>query len=191
MGFLSYIKYSFCDLFDKVRCFKWKFVLCAIVTVIGFVLGIVFFSVFAYGWWYYNRCTYASKLMEAGFNVLISFVITAVLVYLAFVLCNMTRITHYLALIVNFVACFYCGATVAALFTYSVMWGVLYALFVALPWLVTMCFCCFVCLCEAPICRSFCESARDSKALSFVLAIGLACKILTLFVILKILTMLI
>lgn len=191
MGFLSSFKYSFYDILFKIRECKWKFVFCAVFTVVGFVLGIVFFSLAEYGWWYYNRCVFASKLTEAGFSVLISFVAAAALLYILYVLCNMTRITHYLAIIVHLIGCVYCGATVAAIFVYSAMWGVLYVVFVALIWLAAMCLACFACLCEPPICRSFCESLNDSKPVLTILAIGLVYKIIALFVILKILTMLI
>lgn len=191
MGFFSYLKYSFCDIFDKVRMCKWKFILCASISVIGFVLGIVFFNISDCGWWYYNRCAYAIKLLEAGFGVLISFVVICAIVYLIYVLCNMTRPTHFLPLIVNLIICIYCGATIAAICQQSVLLGVLYAIIVGLGWLITMCFACFVSICELAICRTFCESAQDSKQLLFVLAIGLIYKTIALFVILKILTTLI
>ena len=191
MGFLSSIKYGIADILCKIRERKWTFILCVSVSLVGFILGIVFFCISGYGWWYYNRCEFASKLPSAGFGVLLSFVVSTALIYLLYILCNMTRFTHYLALAVNLVACIYCGATVAAVFVYSAVWGVLYVILVAVPWLIIMAFACFVCMCEPPVCRSFCEAVRDLKYLLLVLAIGLMCKIIALFVVLKILTMLI
>lgn len=191
MGFLSFLKYSFCDIWYKVRECKWRFILCIAISLIGFALGITVFCLSQYGWWYYNRCVFASKLMDAGFNVFISCLTVTALIYLLYLLCNMTRFTHYLVYIINLGACFYCGATVAALFVYSVSWAIMYVLFVAIEWLAVMCFACFVCVCEKPYCRTFCESARDSKQLLFVLIVGLIYKIIALFIILRLLTALI
>ena len=151
MGFFSFLKYNFCDIFDKIRICKWKLILCIFTTLVGFVLGIVFFNISDCGWWYYNRCAYASKLTEANFSLLISFIVIAALVYLAYILCNLTRFTHYLALLVNLVMCIYSGATLSAIFVYSVMWGILYAIIIVVPWLATMCLACFLCMCEPPI----------------------------------------
>lgn len=191
MGFLHYIKNSFCDIMCKVRICKWKFIFCVAVSLIGFVLGIALFYASNYGWWYHNRCTYASKILEAGFSVFVSYIVSCAIIYLLLVLCNMSRVTHYLAYLINMLACFYCGATVAAIFAYSIMCGVLYLLFIAVEWVAVMCFACFVCLCEPAICRRFCESVRDMNQLTYVLVIGLIYKIIALFVILKVLTMLI
>lgn len=191
MGFLCFLKYNIEDLFCKVRVGKWKFVLCVAVTLVGFALGIVLFCVSNYGWWYYNRCNFASKIVNTSFSVLFSFAVGCGLLYLLFVLCNMTKPTHYLAYVVNLVSCIYCGATIAAVFAHSSMWGVLYVVLVVAEWLVVQCFACFVCVCEKPYCRTFCESARDLKQLAVVLLIGLVYKIVMLFVILKILTALI
>lgn len=191
MGFLSYLKFGFCDLFDKVRISKWKFVLCVVITVVGFALGIALFNLTQYGWWYYNRCSYASKLIDAGFGVLVSMLLSVAIVYLLCVLCKMTRFTHYFVTVIDFVACLYCGATTSAIFIYSVALGVLFAVFLTVEWLLTMCLGAFVCLCDRPLCRTFCESARDCKQLLFVLLLGLVYKIFALFVILRILTALI
>lgn len=191
MGFLSYLKYGFCDVFDKIRIYKWRLVLCVALSIAGFVLGIVLFNVSAYGWWYYNRCSFASKLVEAGFSVLIAFVVSSALIYFSYALCNMTRFTRYFALLLNVIVCLYCGATVSALFVYSVMWGILYAILVAVEWMAAVCLGCFVCLCMQPICRTFCEAIRDSRELLFILLVGLIYKIIALFVVIKLLTMLI
>lgn len=191
MGFLHYLKYCFCDIGCKIRTCKWKFILCVAVSLAGFVLGIVFFNLSNFGWWYYNRCTYASKLMSAGFSVLFSYALTTAIVYVSYVLCNMTRPTHYFCFLINLTACLYCGATVAAVFVYSAIWGVMYVIFVTVCWLATMCLASFLCLCEPPICRSFCESARDLKQMLTVIAVGFVCKVVALFIILKILTALI
>ena len=191
MGFFVSIKYKFCDIFCKVRERRWTFVFCAAVTLIGFILGIVFFCISNYGWWYYNRCSYASKLPEAGFGVFMSYLFACVVLYLLYALCNMTRVTHYLTFFVNLVACIYCGATTAAVFVYSTVWGIMYVITLVLIWLTTMCFAYFCCMIEPPVCRSFTESICDSKELQFVLFVGFVCKIISMFVILKILTMLI
>lgn len=191
MGFLHYIKYTFCDIMCKVRLCKWKFMLCAVVSLVGFALGIALFYISNYGWWYYNRCNFASKILEAGFTIFLSYLISCVVIYLLFVLCNMSRFTHYLAYLINLLVCLYCGATMAAVFVYSVMWGVLYLLFVTIEWLVIMCFACFVCVCEKPYCRRFCESVNDLSLLAYVLVVGFVYKIVAMFVILKLLTALI
>lgn len=191
MGFLSSLKFCFCGIIDNMRAHKWKLLLCAVISLAGFVLGIVCFNLSGYGWWYYNRCSYASKLTAAGFSVFVSFIFVTAIIYLAYVLCNMTRYTHYLALLINLTACLYCGATLSAIFVYSAVYGVLYAVFISIVWLFIMCVACFACFCEPPICRTFCESVRDLKRTAFILAVGLIYKLFALFVILKILTALI
>lgn len=191
MGYFNSIKYCICDVFYKIRECKWKFIGCVAVSLIGFALGIAFFCMSGYGWWYYNRCEFASRLPAADFGVFISFVALTALLYVLYLLCGMTRITHYLSYLVNIVACIYCGATVAAVFVYSTAWGVLFTVFVAVPDLAVKCFACFVSVCERSLCRTFCESARDLKQLAVVLAVGLLYKIIALFVILKLLTALI
>lgn len=191
MNLLCFLKYNIDDLFCKVRACKWKFILCVALSIVGFALGIVLFCASNYGWWYYNRCNFASKIVTTTFSVLFSFAVGCVLLYFLYVLCNMTKQTHYLAYVVNVVSCIYCGATTAAIFVYSAMWGVLYAALVAAEWLAVMCFACFVCVCEKPYCRRFCESMRDLKQLAVVLFVGLLYKIIVLFVIIRLLTALI
>jgi len=191
MGFIYLIKNNINDIGCKIRAYKWKFIFCVVSSLIGFALGIVLFCTSKYGWWYYNRCDFASKIVNEGFSVLISFIVSCALIYLLFVLCNMLRQTHYLSFLINLIFCLYSGATLSAIFVYSVMWGVLYALFVTIEWLFVMCLSCFVCICEKPYCRNFCESVRDLKQLAFVLIAGVLYKIIALFVILKTLTALI
>lgn len=191
MNLLCFIKYHTDDLFCKVRACKWKFILCVALSVIGFALGIALFCASNYGWWYYNRCDFAAKIITTSFSVVVSFVLGCVLLYLLLILCNMSRPTRYFVYVVNVISCIYCGATTAAVFVYSVVWGILYAVLVSAEWLVTVCFACFVCVCEKPYCRRFCESARDLKQLAVVLFLGLLYKIIALFVILKLLTALI
>lgn len=191
MGFLCFVKYSFQEIACKVRACKWKFILCVALSLAGFILGITLFCTCGYGWWYYNRCNFACKITEAGFSVLLTFIATAAIIYVLLILCCMLRQTQWLVYLVNLLACFYCGATLAAIFVYSTMWGILYAIFVMIWWVAAICLSCFVCVCEPHICRSFCESVNDMKLAGFVLAVGLIYKIVALFVILKILTMLI
>ncbi len=191
MGFLCFVRYSFQEIACRLRMYRWKLILCIAVSLAGFVLGIALFCTCGYGWWYYNRCNFACKITEAGFSVLLTFIIAAAVIYVLLTLCSMLRQTHFLAYLVNLLACFYCGATLAAIFVYSTVWGILYAVFVAVLWLATICLSCFVCISELHINRCFGEAVSDMKLTAFVLTAGVIYKIIALFVILKILTMLI
>lgn len=191
MGFLSLVQYTFQDILCKLRVKKWTFVLCVLISVAGFALGIALFFVCRDTWWYYNRCDNASRLVQTGFITFLNVVLSAALTFLLLVLCNMTKVTHYLTHLVNFFVCFYVGATLAAVFVYSVLWGALYAALVVIEWLAVVCIACFICLCEKAYCRRFCESFRDLKQVCIVLVVGLIYKILAMFVILKLLTALI
>lgn len=174
-----------------MRAHKWKYILCVLVSVAGFALGIALFCISNYGWWYYNRCSFAGKIINTSFAVLAAFIFGGALMFLMLTLCSMLRQTHFLAYAVDLVTCLYCGATTAAVFVCSVMWGVLFAVFVSLEWLAAVCFACFACVCEKPMCRNFCEAARDIKQSAIALAVGVLYKIIALFVILKLLTALI
>lgn len=188
MGFVHYFKNSVDDLFGNICANKWRFVLCVIICLLGAACGIAFVCAFQYGWWYYNRCDFACKLMQGGFTIFVIFLIGTALLYVTLILCNMLKETCRLSCIPVFAACLYLGATTAALFTMSVMWGVLFIVFVVLEDLAINCFACFVCFNEKPICRRFTEAVCDLKQLALVLAVGLIYKIFAYFVIIKILT---
>lgn len=191
MGFLHNVKNTFFDITCKARSCRRRLILCAVISLVGFGLGIALFYISNYGWWYYNRCNFASRIINMGFGLFLSYLAECVVIYVLLALCNMTRVTHCFAYVIDLLACLYGGATMAAVFVYSVMWGILYLLLIAIVWAAVVCVACFLCVCEPPICRSFCESIRDMNLALFALAVGFVYKIAALFVVIKILTALI
>ena len=188
MGILCYLHDFFDDLRQQLCANKFKFVICLLASLAGIGVGIGFFYAFQCGWWYFNRISFADKLIQGGFGVFLLFLFTTALIYLGLVLCSLFKGTHYLSLFTVFVASFYCGATIVALFTLSVMWGVLYIAFIALENIIIWSAACFACLCEKAICRTFRESVCDCKTSATILIIGLIYKILAFFVVIKLLT---
>lgn len=188
MGFIHYFKNSVDDIVCNICANKWRFIFCSIVCLLGAACGIALFYAFQYGWWYFNRCDFANKLMEGGFTILLVFIGTTALSYLCIILCNILKETCRLSCVVLFVSSLYLGATAVALITMSIMWGVLYIIFIAIEDFAINCFTCFVCCNEKPICRRFPEAVCDLKQAALVMAVGLIYKIIAYFVILKILT---
>ncbi len=188
MGFIHYIKNTVYDIGYKICAYKWRFIMCAVFCVAGIACGIAFFYAFQYGWWYFNRCEFANKLMAGGFSAFLLFLLSYLVLYLILILCNMLKETYWLCCVATFIACLYVGATVVALFTVSVIWGVLFVILIALEDIAVYCMSCFVCLCEKPICRKFDEAVRDFHQVGILLALGFIYKIVAFFVIMKILT---
>ena len=191
MGILLYLRNTADDIHHKICVYKWKFIICVLSCLLGFALGIALFYAFRYGWWYFNRTAFADKIIQAGFDVVIYFAVTSLFAYFGFALCGLTKGTHYIRLAVSCVICFYCGACVVALFTISVMWGILYLLFIALADLAFCAVACFCCICEKAVCRTFRESLCDQTQTAAIIITWTVYKLLAFFVVIKILTCLI
>ena len=162
--------------------------MCAAIATAGVALGVALFKAFNYSWWHYNRCAFAETLFDGGFSIFFFFVIGSLLYYFCVVLCNLIPQTRFLNFILLFVAGFYTGANTAAAIECWSVWGVLYAILVALPEIVTYMLASFLACCEYPACRRFRESLVDFRVCLLILGVGLIVKILTFFVILKIIT---
>lgn len=175
-------------MWEKLCNHKWRAILCALVAIAGIVVGGVFFNIFKYSWWYFNRWYYAENLFTGGFSLFVSFVVCALLFYLCLVVCNLHTSFRFLSYIVLFVACFYCGAnTTAAIVCWSV-WGILFALLATLPEAMGFYLATFYACCEYPECRSFKEAICDLRPCLYVLLISQLAKIIGFFVILRVLT---
>ena len=188
MGILLFLRNTVDDIFHKICARKWTLIICFAACLLGAALGIACFFAFQYGWWYFNRTGFADKIIHGGFEVFIYFAVTAAFAYIGFALCGMRKGTHYLRLLFCFLICFYCGATVVALFALSVMWGIMYLLLIALE---DLCFCavaCFCCITEKAVCRTFRESVCDHKQAAVIIIIWTVYKLLAFFVVIKILT---
>ncbi|MCM1533484.1 MAG: hypothetical protein NC099_02405 [Corallococcus sp.] len=165
--------------------------LCAIVCALGIVVGVALYCAFKYGWWYYNRYCFADLLFGGGFKPFLVFAAHYAIMFLLFSLCNMFKRTRWLSYLFTFVYCLYCGANTAALIEYAPLWGILYIILIAVEETFILSVSCFMCCCEEPMRRSFIESVRDLKLVVFVLITGFIYKIISFFVILKLLTALI
>ena len=188
MGFLCRIKRYFEDLWHKICECKWKAVLSAAIAVAGVAVGVALFKAFSYSWWYFNRCSFAESLFAGGFSRFFFFLIGSLVYYMCIVLCNMIVQTRFISFLILFVAGFYCGANTAAAIELFAVWGVFFAILVALPELIGYTLATFLACCEHPACRRFRESWCDFKPSLHILVVLLVVKIFTFFVILKIIT---
>ena len=188
MGIFCRIKRYFEDLWHKICECKWRALLCALVAVVGVVVGVALFKVFSYSWWYYNRCNFAEKLFAGGFSLFFFFLIGSFAYFLCILLCNLIPQTRFLNFVLLFFAGFYCGANTAATSECWSVWGVLFAVLVALPELVAYTLASFLASCEYPSCRRFREAWCDFRQCLLILTIGFVVKIITFFVILRIIT---
>ena len=188
MGILCKIKRYFEDLWAKICHCKWKALLCVLIAVVGVVVGIVLCKAFEYSWWHYNRLAFAETLFAGGFSVFFLFFICALAYYICIVLSNMFIATRFLSYVLIFVSGFYCGANTFACIEAWSVWGVLFTVLVALPEILACTTASFLAVCEYPACRRFKESWCDFRPSLLVLAIGLFVRLITFFVILKLLT---
>ena len=188
MGIMCKIKRYFEDLWAKICQWKWKALLCTGIAVVGVGVGVALCRVFQYSWWHYNRLSFSETLFTGGFSVFFFFLMTVLAYYVCIVLSNMIPETRFLVFILLFVAGFYCGAnTLACIESWSV-WGVLFTVLVTLPEILACTTASFLACCEYPAYRRFKESWCDFRPCLLVLAIGLVVRIITFFVILKLLT---
>ena len=188
MGFFCRIKRYFEDLWHRICECRWKALLCAVIAVAGVAVGVALLKAFSYSWWYDNRCAFAEKLFAGGFSLFFFFLAGSLAYYLCIVLCNLLPQTRFVNLVLLFFAGFYCGANTAATVECYSVWGVLFAIFVALPELAAYSIASFFAACEYPACRRFRESWCDFRQSLFILAVGFAIKIVGFFIILKIIT---
>ena len=176
------------DSWQKLCHNKWKTICCALVAVAGVVVGVVLTNVFRYSWWFENRCEYASKLFDGGFGLFFSFLLWTAVYFLCLAMCNVFPSTKYLSCAALFAACFYCGANTMAAILYWSVWGVLFALLVTAVEVVGYFAACLVTCCEPSCCRTLKEAFCDAKLCFWVLAAAFLVKIVSFFVILRIIT---
>ena len=188
MGFFCRIKRYFEDLWHRICECKWKAVLTSAVAIAGVAVGVALFVAFRYSWWYFNRCAFAEKLFVGGFSIFLLFVISAMLYYACIVLCNLIPQTRFINFVILFFAGFYCGANTAAVVESFTVWGVIYAILVALIELIGCSLASFLASCEPAACRRLKESWCDFRASLQALVVCLITKIFTFFIILKLLT---
>ena len=161
---------------------------CVAVATVGVTVGVVLFNTFNYSWWYYNRCAFAETLFAGGFSLFFFFLAASLAYYACIVLSNLIPQTRFLNYALLFVAGFYCGANTAACVVCWSVWGVFFAILVALPEIVTYTLATFLTACQYPACRRLKESWCDFQQSLLMLAIGFVVRIITFFVILKLLT---
>ena len=188
MGIFCRIKRYFEDLWAKICECKWRALASVAVAVIGVAVGVALFKAFSYSWWYFNRCAFAESLFDGGFSLFFFFLVGSLVYFLCIVVCNLIPQTRFLSWLLLFIAGFYCGANTAAAIECWSIWGVFFAILVALPEIVAYTLASFLALCEYPACRRFRESWHDFQPCLLILTVGFVVKIVTFFVILKIIT---
>lgn len=188
MRFFSCIGNIFYDLKCRLCACKWRAIFCGIICLLGIVLGAVLFNISQYNWWYSNRCSFAEQLVNGGFGVLLSFAISSAILFLLLTLCSMSFGTHFLVYFVLATFSFYCGANSAAIIICYGVFGIIYVLLVATIEIIGLFVVCFLCICEKSCRRTFCEAFRDLKPCLFVILITLLAKIISFFVILRLIT---
>ena len=162
--------------------------LCAVIAVVGVAVGVALFKAFDYSWWHYNRCAFAEKLFVGGFSLFFLFLMGTFAYWACIVLSNLIPQTRFLNYLLLFLAGFYCGANTAAAIECWSVWGVFYAILVALPELVGYALASFLAACEYPTCRRFREALCDFRHCMLILTVCFVVKILSFFVILRIIT---
>ena len=188
MGIFCRIKRYFEDLWAKICEHRWRALACAAVAIIGVSVGVALFKVFNYTWWYFNRCAFAETLFAGGFSLFFFFLIGSLVYFLCTILCNLVPQTRFLCWLLLFIAGFYCGANTAATIECWSVWGVFFAILVALPEIIIYALASFLACCEYPACRRFRECWRDFQPCLLILAVGFVVKLVTFFVVLKIIT---
>ncbi len=188
MGSGRKIKYFFDDIWQNVCNHKWKTLICVITAVVGFVLGIVFFKVFSYSWWYYNRCDYASKLFVGSFSLFFSFLLWFAVYYLCMLICCMLPRMCFASYIILAIACLYCGANTAATVSSWSVWGILFALLVTAVEVAGYILACLSVNCLPKICRNFKEAFCDAKQCLCILGVAFVAKTVMFFLILHVIT---
>ena len=188
MSFFCRIRRYFEDLWYKICECRWKALLSAAIAVVSVVVGVTLFKVFSFSWWYYNRCAFAETLFGGGFSLFFFFLVAALAYFLCTLLCNLIPQTQFLNFLLLFVAGFYCGANTAAAVECFSVWGVLFAVLVALPELLAYALATFLASCEYPTCRKLREAFCDFRPSLVILAVGFLAKIIGFFVILRLIT---
>ena len=191
MGIFCTIRRYFEDLWHRICECKWKALASSAIAVAGVAVGVAIFKALSYSWWHFNRLAFAETLFSGGFSLVLTFLLCSLLYYVCIVLCNMIPHTRFVNFVILFIAGFYCGANTAAVIECFAVWGVLYAILVALIDLVGYVLASFLAWCEQPACRTFRESWCDFRPSLRILAASLLVKIFTFFVILKLITALI
>lgn len=188
MKLLRKMRFFWEDVWQTICNHKWLSIFCALVAIAGTVVGGVLVKVFEYSWWYNNRYEFATKLFNAGFGLCFTFFLWSAVFYFCLLVCNMHPKARFLSLLTLFLSCFYCGAnTAAAIIVWSV-WGILFAVLVtaievAGYFLAVLASCCVV-----PSRRTLKEAYCDTKPVFSILLVAFILKIVTFFVILRVLT---
>ncbi len=182
------VRFAAEDLWQTVCDHKWLSLVCTAVAVAGVVLGVILVNVFEYSWWYENRCNYAYRLFEGGLGLFFSFLLWTSVYYVCIAFCQTLPQIKYLSCLALFVACFYCGATAAAVIVCISVWGILFALLVSVAEVAGLLLACIT-ACGTVCCRrTFREAICDTKLSFALLAVAFAVKIIAFFVILRLLT---
>jgi len=178
----------FDDILNKLRAYKWRAVFCAVLSIIGIVLGVVLFNAAEYDWWYMNRCSFADRIFNGGFSLFFYFFFTSAVYFLLLVLCGMRRFTQFICLIILTVYSLYCGANAAAVIVCYKVYGILFVILVVTVEAAGYFLACFLCMCECACQKTFKESCRDLRGVFCVVLLNFLVKIICFFVVLRILT---
>lgn len=188
MKFVKEIKRYFDDILDSLRTYKWRAIICAVICALGIALGIVLYNISNENWWCANRCAYAELLYLGEFKSFFSFLAAATLFVTLLTLCNMTQICKILSCLVLFVFSLYVGANSVAVIACYGVFGILCVICVLIVDIVGYFFATFCCMLqqcgECSFRRAFC-GIRQSV---YIILMCFCVKIVSFFVILRIIT---
>ena len=188
MGCFRYLRTNCIDIWEIMRCHRWRSLICALSAIVGIVIGVVLFNVSKYGWWYGNRIAYAERLFNGGFSLFFIFLLWTAIFYLCLVFSNIYPVTKFLNCVVLFVSCLYVGANAIATIVCWSVWGVLFCIFVALEEVIFHFLACLVAFSEPSSCRTVREAFCDFRPCLRILFIAFVVKIVGYFVILRLIT---
>ena len=191
-GMSASIKRFFEDISAAFFNCKRKVILCCAVSVVGMVLGIVFFKISNYNWWYCNRYLFVEKLVYGSFfAIFLSYLLCAAVVCALLCVSLLTSWTQVFCLVTLFFVSLYFGANCCAVFECAgALLGVLYLLLLLAEQALNM-LCCFLTLCNCPCKRALNEAIWDNKTALIVQIAAILVKLAIIFVLLRLITALI
>lgn len=157
------------------------------------MVGVVFFKISNYNWWYCNRCVFVDRLVCGGFFTLfISYAICAAIVSVGLAVALLCPSFSTLAYVTMFFVSVYFGANCAALLECSgAVLGLLYVVFLLAAEQAANMLCCLLTTCSVCCQRTFREALSDNKLCLGIQICAIFVKLLLIFLFLRNLTALI
>lgn len=188
----AFLKYFFEDIADTFRNNRFKACLCVATALAGTILGVVFFRISNYNWWYCNRCDFVRKLVYGGFfTILLTYLLWGAALCALLCLSLFSDWTGVFCHVALFFASLYFGANCCALVECA---GIVLGFFYILLLIVEQAFnmlCCFLTSCNISCKRTLQEAISDNKISLSLQFVAVFVKIIIIFLLLRTITALI